>query len=186
MGQERGAVCAAARDRVGRASALVLRGNHAEADNELAEVEIQIRALGRPWEVSLALSSRGQIMLDRGEWTRAEPMLAEAVALLISIGDIYLLTHVVQQLAIVLAYSDDARRSAVPFGACAALSDQSGHVSLSVLARDGAHAAEKVVVELGQEGYDVLFGEGRGMPSRDLLAFVTPAESAPDRATSRH
>jgi len=132
--------------------------------------------------VSQALSFRGQIMLDRGEWTRAEPMLAEAVALLMSINDIYLLMYVVQQLAIVSAYSDNAQRSAVLFGACAALSDQSGLVPLSVLARDGAHATEKVVVELGRERYDGLFGEGHGMPPHELLAFVTRTESGPDRA----
>ncbi|HEY4017187.1 MAG TPA: BTAD domain-containing putative transcriptional regulator [Pseudonocardiaceae bacterium] len=180
IGLERGAVCATARDRVGRTAALILRGRYTEADQELAEIEAQMRAQGGPWEVGLVLSFRGKIMLDRGEWTRATPMLVESMDLLASIGDIYLLMYVVQRLAIVLAYSDNARRCAVLFGASTALADQFGLAQLGVHARDGEHAEEKVLVELGQERYDELFAEGRRMPLHELLALVRRPRSESD------
>jgi hypothetical protein len=50
-----------------------------------------------------------------------------------------------------------------------------GVAHLGSYARTGEQAVGKVIAELGQDRYDVLFDEGRRMAPAELLALVTQA-----------
>jgi predicted ATPase len=175
IAKEHGAVFTLASHRVNMAGITIERGHYAKASLELAEIETELRAYGASSGLSAALTYHGNALIELGDWNGAEALLTEAIVTRMPVGDIFILMYAMQRLAVVMALCGRVERSAVLFGAAATLVDQLGVAHLGSYARTGEQAVGKVIAELGQDRYDVLFDEGRRMAPAELLALVTQA-----------
>ncbi len=146
-----------------------------EADQALAELEVEVRKAGATWGLASTLVHRGSVLIQLGEWQRSERLVREAVRIMsrLGSGSGSGMTWALHQLSITAANTGQPERSARLAGAAARLMEHGGPSTIADnVRRSRRPAAGTAGAELGRDTFDRLFGEGRAMTLGQAVALA--------------
>ena len=159
--------------RAARASVAMSLGQPDDAARVLAELEAERRPAGG-WDLAVTMVYRGYVLLRLGDWTQAERVVRDAIALTHQFGSGTTMMYALHYLAVIAANTARPRRAALLAGAAALLVEQSGPSMLRAAVRDLIReATDKVIADLGPTELDRLFQEGRSLSWSRMVALAT-------------
>ncbi|MFC0430750.1 BTAD domain-containing putative transcriptional regulator [Kutzneria buriramensis] len=158
--------------RAGKAYVVLITGNAARAERQLAGMVTRLRREGGEWDLALALNYQGHALLRLGDAAAAQRVVREAVAIWDRLDAPFTMMYALTFLAIAAAAQGDPRRSALLTGAASVLVDRFGPAMIGDAARDAEHAASRVIGELGRATFDDLIAQGRSLSRAEVVALA--------------
>lgn len=155
------------------ASTVVSRARLSEADAQLTVCEAEMRDLGNPWSLGVALNLHAWVCLLRGRHGDAEDRAREAVVMLGQLNDVWAMMHGLTILADAVALQADYARAARLYGSVDVLVERSGARLFHFYQATSEHCREQVERHLGSARFDVLRQEGRALPLEAVLTLAT-------------
>jgi non-specific serine/threonine protein kinase len=157
--------------RAGKAYVVLITGNAARAERQLADMVRRLRREGGEWDLALALNYQGHALLRLGETAAAQHVLREAIVIWDCLDATFTMMYALTFLAIAAA-RDDPRRSALLTGAASVLVDRFGPAMIGDAGRDAEHATSQVIGELGRATFDDMVAKGRSLSRPEVIALA--------------
>jgi hypothetical protein len=126
--RQRGGVPLQEREEVG-AGVAVARGQLAEAQALVGDVEEEVRGLRMPFMLGVLLNAQARLALAAGDPDTVTRVMTEAVRILAGLRDSRAIRYPLTYLATAAAMASEPRRAAVLYGAADAFSERPGNVS---------------------------------------------------------
>ncbi|WP_043718341.1 hypothetical protein [Kutzneria sp. 744] len=160
--------------RAGKAYVLLMTGEAARAERQLADMVARLRLDGGDWDLALALNYQGHALLRLGDAAAAQRVVREAIPLWDRLDATFTMMYALTFLAVAAAEADP-HRSALLTGAASVLVDQFGPAMIGDAARDAGEAASRVITRLGRATFDDLIAQGRSLSRAEVVDLAIGA-----------
>jgi len=163
---------AAAYAATGTAVTIMALGDVTRARDLLVAAEREVRDLDVPWAVALVLMFRSQAEMAMGNDAIAERALKDAVVILDSWRDVWLMMHTLTYLADVASIRSEPERSARLYGAADGLADRTGGSLIPLWRSRSDLCRDQVLTRLGQAAFDEYRREGQRRGLDGIVAIA--------------
>jgi tetratricopeptide (TPR) repeat protein len=178
LGRGSGNPYAAMMAKIGKGHLAMERAELAAADRILHEAQAELRELGAPLHLAIALNIHGRATLLQGNCALVEDMMPEAIVILGQQHNTWALMLALTNLADAAALQSNAERAAQLFGAVDALGQRTGasifpiYRQLSDRCRTAARAA------IGHDAFEALRQRGMELGLEEVVALALRTAAA--------